>query len=128
MGTWDSRLFSLSTGIWPDWFRRLDAATPFVFKEISDVEDKEADYLVLGKPKSWNNNFLNTAEIHFIKNCLPRFDGLMKSYLDKAYSCVYESGSQLIDDDFPAFSLDTGRTVNDPDNIALTPILWGGVV
>ena len=31
-----SRLFSLATGKWPVWFRKLDATTPFVFREISD--------------------------------------------------------------------------------------------
>ncbi len=48
----------------------------------------------------------------------------MKSFLDKAYAYVYESGPQVNEDDLPAFSLDTGRTVNDPDNIALGPSLW----
>jgi len=119
-----SRLFSLSTGKWPDWFRQLDATDPFVFKEIADVEGQEEDYLVLRKPRFWDNNFRNTALVHFLNDCLPHFNYLMKSFLNYAYAYVYESGPQIVDENLPAFSLDTGRTVNDPKNIALTPILW----
>lgn len=119
-----SRLFSLATGKWPDWFRQLDATTPFVFKEISDLEGHETDYLVLGKPKNWENNFLNTVEIQLINDCLPHFNKLMKLYLHKAYAFVYESGPELVVDDLPAFSLDTGRSVNAPNTIEITPILW----
>lgn len=119
-----SRLFCLSTGKWPDWFRQLDFTTPFVFKQIADIEGHEEDYLVLGKPKFWDNNFRNAAAVHFLNDCLPHLNYKMESFLNKAYAYVYESGPQIVDDDLPAFSLDTGRTVNDPDNIALTPILW----
>ena len=48
----------------------------------------------------------------------------MKLYLNKAYTFVYESGPELAVDDLPAFSLDTGRSVNAPNTIEFTPILW----
>jgi len=119
-----SRLFTLATGKWPDWFRQLATTTPYVFREISDIENKEAEYLVLKRPKSWDNNFLNVVEINFINDCLSRFNKVIKLYLDKSYSYVYTAGPRLTDKDLPAFSLDTGRTVNAPDNVALKPMLW----
>jgi len=119
-----SRIFCLSTGKWPDWFRRRDTTEPFVFRQIDDLQGREDDYLVLEKPQFWDRNFRNTPTVHLLHDCLPHFNHLMKSVLDKAYAYVYNSGPQIIEDDFPAFSLDTGRTVNDPDNIALAPLLW----
>lgn len=119
-----SRLFCLSTGDWPDWFRQLDATGPFVFRQIADMEGREDDYLVLGKPRFWDRNFRNVPVVHLLDDCLPHFNHLMKSFLDKAYAYVYESGPQILEDDLPAFSLDTGRTVNDPDNLDLVPLLW----
>ena len=44
--------------------------------------------------------------------------------MDKAYDFVYGNGPEISENDLPAFSLDTGRSVNDPDNILLTPVLW----
>lgn len=119
-----SRLFCMSNGKWPAWFRQLDSTAPFVFRQIADVEGREEDYLVLRKPRFWDQNFLNSPAVHFIDDCLPRFNKLMKLFLDRSYSYVYESGSQIIENYLPAFSLDTGRTVNDPNNIAFTPVLW----
>ena len=69
-------------------------------------------------------NFLKRPKVHFLNDCLPRFNKLMKAFLDKAYAYIYESGPQLTENDLPAFSLVTGRTVNDPNNIELTPVLW----
>ena len=119
-----SRLFCLITGKQPDWLRQLDATVSFVFRQISDLEGRENDYLVLGKPRFWDRNFLNVPTVHFLNDCISRFNQVMKSFLDKAYAYVYESGPQISEDDLPAFSLDTGRTVNDPNNIDLTPLLW----
>lgn len=119
-----SRIFCLSTGKWPDWFRQRDATEPFVFRQIADLEGREDVYLILEKPKFWPHNFRNTPKVHLLDDCLPHFNHLMKSFLDKAYAYVYESGQQPIERDLPTFSLDTGRTVNDPDNIELTPLLW----
>jgi len=119
-----SRLFCLATGKWPDWFRQLDATVSFVFRQISDVEGREDNYLVLGKPRFWDRNFRNASTVHFLNGCIPRFNQVMKSFLDKAYAYVYASGPQIGENDLPAFSLDTGRTVNDPNNIDLAPLLW----
>ena len=119
-----SRLFCLSTGKWPDWIRWHDTTESFVFRLIDDLKDREDGYLVLEKPRFWERNFLNTPRVHLLDDCLPHFNHLMKSFLDKAYAYVYESGPQISEDDLPAFSLDTGRTVNDPDSIALAPLLW----
>lgn len=119
-----SRLFTLSTGKWPGWLRHLDATTSFVFRQTSDLESRKEEYLVLNKPKFWDSNFLGAEKIHFIEDCLPRYNKAMKSFLDRAYAYVYESGPSLMETDLPAFSLDTGRTVHDFDNAALKPTLW----
>lgn len=119
-----SRLFCLSTGKWPDWIRQIENTVPFIFREIEDVEGNRDDYLVLEKPEFWERNFLGVQRIHFLDDCLPRYNHLMKSFLDKAYDFVYGNGPQINENDLPAFSLDTGRSVNDPDNILLTPVLW----
>jgi len=119
-----SRLFCMSTGKWPDWFRQLDETRPFVFRQIADLEGREDEYLVLMKPKFWDKTFRNGTSVHFLKDCLPRFNSLMKSFLNKAYAYVYGSGPQVTQDDLPAFSLDTGRAVNNPNEIALGPVLW----
>lgn len=119
-----SRLFCPSTGKWPDWLRNVDVSVPFVFKEIIDIEVRQDDYLVLEKPTYWDQNFLGIQSIHFLNDCLPRFNQLMKSFLDKAYNYIYKAEAQVNESDLPAFSLDTGRSVIDPDNIKLTPVLW----
>ena len=120
-----SRLFCWSTGRWPDWFRQLSVTAPYVFRQIGDLEGREDDYLILGRPRFWDRNFRNTPTVHFLDDCLPRFNRLMKLFVDKAYAYVYKSGPKISEDDLPAFSLDTGRTTdNDPNNLDLTPVLW----
>ena len=91
---------------------------------ISDLEGQEDDYLVLRKPEYWEHNFLQTEQVDFLEDCLPLFNNQMKSFLDKAYAYVYTGGPEINQEDIPAFSLDTGRSVVDPDNIGLTPLLW----
>lgn len=119
-----SRLFCLSTGRWPTWFRRLDSTSAFVFREIDDLDGHEEDYLVLEKPKDWEVNFSAGTKVHFLNDCIPRFNLLMIDFLDKAWAFVYESGPPPQSTDLPAFSLDTGRTVLDFDNIFIAPRLW----
>jgi len=118
------RLFCLSTGKWPSWFRNLDGTRAFVFREIEDLEGREDDYLVLQSPKFWDQNFLRRDRIHFIEDCLPRFNERMLAFLDRAWAFVYEGGPALTENDLPAYSLDTGRVVADYDNIELTPAQW----
>ncbi|WP_321391389.1 zinc dependent phospholipase C family protein [uncultured Desulfuromusa sp.] len=118
------RLFCLSTGKWPAWFRNLDSTRPYVFREMRDLDGCEDEYLLLEKPKYWDANFLVNDRIHFIEDCLPRFNTKMQAFLDKAWEFVYESGPELNENDLPAYSLDTGRAVADFDNIDLTPVLW----
>ncbi len=118
------RLFCLSTGKWPAWLRNLDATQAYVFREIADLDGKEDEYLVLEKPKYWDENFCNSERIHFIDDCIPRFNDLMTAFLNKAWAYVYESGSSLSEADIPAYSLDTGRPVAAFDNISLIPTQW----
>jgi len=122
-----SRLFCMSTGVWPDWFRELDITKPFVFRQVDDLNGHENEYLILGKPKYWDQNFCHKSSVSFLNDCLPQFYPLIKSFINKAYAYVYGSGPQLTQNDLPAFSLDTGRTVHDPNNIDLKPVLWGSV-
>lgn len=119
-----SRLFGLAAGNWLDILRQLDATRPYVFRNIQDLEGREDEYLLLGRPRFWDQNFHNMATVHFLNDCVPRFNTLMKNFLDQAYAYVYDSGPQIGADDLPSFSLDTGRTVCDFDNIALKPLLW----
>jgi hypothetical protein len=118
-----SRLFGLAAGNWLDRLRRFDASRPYIFRNMQDLEGREDEYLLLEKPRFWDQNFHDTPTVHFINDCLPRFNSLMKKFLDQAYAYVYESGPQIGVDALPSFSLDTGRAVCDFDNIALTPIL-----
>ena len=118
------RLFCLSTGAWPSWFRNLDATRAFVFRKIEDLDGREDDFLILQAPKFWAGNFLKTDSIHFIEDCLPQFNKLMIAFIDKAWAFVYESGPLLSEYDLPAYSLDTGRIVEDFDNIELVPNQW----
>ncbi len=118
------RLFCLSTGKWPRWFRALDATQPFVFREIADLDGQEDDYLALDRPRFWDGNFLGRDRIHFFEDCLPRFNENMLAFMEKAWSFVYESGPALDANDLPAYSLDTGRPVVNFDNIALIPSQW----
>ena len=119
-----SRLFGLATGAWPEWLRQLDHTRAFVFRNISDVEHREDEFLLLKKPKYWQNNFIRKSEVHALRDCLPRFNQLMKAFLDKAIAYVYGDRQNLDQQDLQAFSLDTGRTVNHPDKIGLIPVLW----
>ena len=119
-----SRLFTLSTGKWPAWLRQLEKTDPFVFHEIPDLDGREEEYLLLEKPKYWDENFLKRPSVHALNDCLPLYNRLMKEYIDKAYAFVYGDGDELTEADLPAYSLDTGRTVNDPNNITLKPVLW----
>lgn len=119
-----SRLFSLATGRWPGWLRKLDATLPYVFRQIGDLKSKEDEYLILKRPKYWERNFLNIPVVQFLNDCIPQFNRVMQPLLDKAYAYVYERGPEISGNDLQAFSLDTGRTVNDPNNIDLSPLLW----
>lgn len=119
-----SRLICQSTGQWPAWFRRLPGTAPYVFREMGDLVGREEEYLVLRKPKYWDENFRRVPEVHLFKDCLPRFNLLMKAFLEKAYAFAYNPGPEIREGDLPAFSLDTGRTVDDPNNIDLEPLLW----
>lgn len=119
-----ARLFCLATGKWPTWFRNLDATRPFVFREIADLDGQEDDYLVLERPRFWDENFLGRGRIHFFEDCLPRFNELMTVFLGKAWAYVYENGPAPGEDDLPAFSLDTGRPVGGYYNLALIPSQW----
>lgn len=119
-----SRLFCLCSGSWPKWFRNLTITDAYVFRKIEDLEGKENDYLILEKPKYWDKNFLNQDNFHFIHDGIPQFNKKMKKYLDTVYSFIYEDGPEITERDLPAFSLDTGRPVEDPDNIEITPTLW----
>jgi hypothetical protein len=119
-----SRLFCLATGRWPAWLRNLDASRPFVFREIADLDGREDDFLVLERPKYWEGNFRGVERVHFLDDCLPRFNALMTAFLDKAWAYVYEAGPAPDAADLPACSLDTGRPVRDFDNVALIPSLW----
>jgi hypothetical protein len=83
-----SRLFCLSTGKWPNWFRRLDNNGYYVFRKFEDLYGRENNYLVLTKPKYWSRNFLNAQLIHLFNDCLPRFNILMKSFLDLEYLII----------------------------------------
>ena len=119
-----SRLFCLATGRWPAWFRNLDLTRPYAFREIADLDGREDDYLVLERPRYWEGNFRGVERVHFLDDCLPRFNALMMAFLDMAWAYVYEDGPPLVAADLPACSLDTGRPVRDFDNVALVPSLW----
>ncbi|WP_027714115.1 zinc dependent phospholipase C family protein [Desulfuromonas sp. TF] len=119
-----ARLFCLSTGRWPNWFRTLDATRPFVFREIADLDGQEDDYLALERPRFWDENFLGRDRIHFFEDCLPRFNEKMIDFMEKAWAFVYESGPGLGENDLPAYSLDTGRPVANFDDIAIIPSQW----
>lgn len=119
-----SNLFCLCTGKWPGWVRNIKETCPFVFREIKDVEKRADNYLILTKPRFWEDNFRHSPAVDLLNDCLPQFNKTMAAYLEKAYAYVYESGAQLTDLDLPAFSLDTGRTADDPNNVAITPLLW----
>lgn len=119
-----SRLFGLAAGNWLDLLRQLDATRPYIFRNMHDLAGREDEYLRLEKPRFWDDNFHNTATVHFIDDCLPHFNSQMKIFLDQAYAYVYDSGPQIGIAELPSFSLDTGRSVCDFDNIALTPLLW----
>lgn len=119
-----SRIYWFFTGNWPSWLRNIEKTSPWVFRRTEDIKGREDDYLTLKKPLFWEENFLKREEIHFIKDIIPRFNILMKEFLDRAWSWVYDGGDPLTSEDLPSLCLDTGRIVADPNNIDMKPILW----
>jgi hypothetical protein len=119
-----ARLFCLSTGQWPQWFRDIGNTEKYVFRQFEDLKGRENDYLLLEKPKYWDLNFRRKPQVHLIEECLPRFNTLIRAFLEKAFAYVYNTGAELSEDDLPAFSLDTGRPVTAPSDTSLEPVLW----
>ena len=104
------RLFRISSsGTWPEWFMHLDTSSSFVAKHLDDIKERADDYLLLKKPKDWDVNFLQTSQIHFINDGIPKFVELYNQFLARAYSFVYKDGAPLTETDLPGVNLDTGR-------------------
>ena len=104
------RLFKVSSsGVWPGWCANL--VSSYLCGSLAELTEKKNDYLVLTKPKHWDDNFLKTSQIHFIEDGVQRFNGIFHDFLDKAYAAIYEGGVMLTESNLPAVDLDTGRPI-----------------
>lgn len=125
------RLFSVAEGKHPSIYREPDASSSFFFHDASDLELKRDKYLILKKPKHWQDNFIKKESISFLDDCVPQYFSKMKFFCQRAYSMIYENGPDLTESDLPAVNLDNGRLLADQNKNSTsaeininTPYFW----
>ncbi len=125
------RLFDIAAGDFPRWYRKLSALGA-AYNNVGDLINKKDDFLVLtkavdaGRKAGVVSNFLGRDRIHFLEDCVPRFNTKFIAFITKAYAYVYEDGPELGPADLPAINLDTGRALADSggDDLSKIPVLW----
>ena len=113
-------MFTLAGGTHLEIIRKQEANS-FQFKNSEDINAPRD--LILTKPVDRDVNFLHIDKIDYFQDCVPMFFKKFVTIAQRAYSFIFENGSQLTEDDIPAINLDTGRLITD-DNLDLIPEFW----
>lgn len=103
------RLLAVAEGDHPRIYRSLEATDGYVYKNYVDLAPNKDEFLVLRKPKYWEENFLRREKVHMIDDCLPMYFSKMSKLFGRAYEYIYEDAAPLTEVDIPEINLDSGR-------------------
>lgn len=118
------RMFAVAEGEHPQIYRLVSFINEFLFSDYNDLCEKNKEFLILGKPKDRDYNFLRKDQIHFFDDCIPQFHKIFIPLANKCYDYVYNNKGELTESDIPPIDLDTGRNLASNNNLDLTPTLW----
>ncbi len=117
------RMLSVAEGDHPDFYRKYCGKKGAAFRNYDDLKNDLNSILILSKPIDRQDNFLKKSSIHFIEDCIPRFNKVFAAFSNKAYNYIYNDGEALSEDDLPGIDLDTGRLVSN-NKLEEVPALW----
>jgi hypothetical protein len=119
-------MFKAAGNNYPQVFRNIKTVHSYLTPYYNEIKSSAEEILILKRPKepSETTNFLKKEQIHFIKECVPRFYDKFIPLVKQAYEYVYKNGPEITGEQLYEIDLDTGRPIAQKNNMNLIPTFW----